>query len=55
MKILYLFTRDKDATAAALAAGQEKEHTVHQLDLRTEKDYEAIVREIEEADRVICW
>ena len=55
MKILYLFTRDKDATAAALEAEQAKEHSVSQLDLRAEKDYEAIVRKIEEADRVICW
>lgn len=55
MKILYIFTREKDATAAALAAGQAKEHTVNQLDLGAEKDYEAIVRKIEEADQVICW
>ena len=55
MKILYLFTRDKDATVTAFAAGQEREHLVIQLDLRTEKDYEAIVQKIEEADRVICW
>lgn len=55
MKILYLFTRDKDKTAATLADGQAKEHTVTQLDLRTEKDYEAVVNKIEGADRVICW
>ena len=55
MKILYLFTRDKDATAEALAAGQAKEHSVLQLDLHAEKDYEAIVRKVEEADRIICW
>ena len=55
MKILYLFTRDKDATSTALADGQGKEHEVSQLDLRTEKDYEAIVKKIEEADRIISW
>ncbi|MEJ2688944.1 MAG: hypothetical protein P8130_03150 [Deltaproteobacteria bacterium] len=55
MKILYLFTRDKDATADALMAGQAEEHSVSQLDLRAETDYEKIVRKIEEADRIICW
>ena len=55
MKILYLFTRDKDATVDALVAGQAEEHTVNELDLRTETDYEAVVRKIEEADRIISW
>lgn len=55
MKILYIFTQNKDATAVALAAAQAEEHSVSQLDLREETDFEAIVRKIEEADRIISW
>jgi len=55
MKILYLFTRDRDATTEALVEGQKEQHQVTVLDLRTEKDFKKIVQKIEKAERIISW
>ena len=55
MKILYLLTRDLDATGAVLRHEHAKEHTVEVIDLTSEKNYDRVVDEIASADRVISW
>ena len=55
MKILYLLTRDLDATGEALRRAHAKEHTVGVIDLLSEKNYDRVVEEIASADRVISW
>ena len=55
MKILYLLTRDLDATGAALRHEHAKEHAVEVIDLLSETDYGRVVDEIAAADRVISW
>ena len=55
MKILYLLTRDLDATGAALRDEHAKEHAVTVIDLTNETDYGLVVDAISSADRVICW
>jgi len=55
MRILYLLTRDLDATGAALRDEHAREHAVVVVDLRSERDYDRIVDEIAAADRVVSW
>ena len=55
MRILYLLTRDLDATGAALRDEHARQHAVAVIDLRSEKDYDRVVDEIAAADRVISW
>jgi hypothetical protein len=55
MKILYLLTRDLDATGEVLRREHAKEHTVTVIDLLSDSDYDRIVDEIASADRVISW
>jgi hypothetical protein len=55
MKILYLLTRDLDATGAALRREHAKEHTVEVVDLLSAGDYDRVVDEIASADLVISW
>ena len=55
MKILYLLTRDLDATGAALRHEHAREYTVEVIDLLNESDYDRVVDEIASADRVISW
>ena len=55
MNILYLLTRDLDATGQALRTEHEKANTVAVLDLRATNDYGRIVEMIAAADRVISW
>lgn len=55
MKILYLLTRDLDASGAELRQEHAKEHTVEVIDLRKERDFDRVVDEIAAADRVVSW
>lgn len=55
MKILYLLTRDLDATASALRSEHAREHEVEVVDLRRVGDYGRVVDAIVAADRVISW
>ena len=55
MKILYLLTRDLDATGAALSREQAKEHAVEVVDLQGESNFDRVVDEIALADLVISW
>jgi hypothetical protein len=55
MTILYLLTRELDATGEALRREHAHAHTVVVLDLAGDPDYGRIVDAIAAADRVICW
>jgi hypothetical protein len=55
VKILYLLTRDLDATGAALREAHATEHAVEVVDLRAETDWDRLVDEVAAADRVVCW
>jgi hypothetical protein len=55
MKVLWLLTTDRDATAAALAAAHALEHDVETIDLRAARDWGRVVDAIAAADRVISW
>lgn len=55
MKILYLLTRDLDATGDALREALAGEHAVEVVDLRGASDWGRVVDAIAAADRVVCW
>lgn len=55
MKVLYLLTRDLDATGLALRAEHERGNAVDTVDARVEQDYGRIVDLVADADRVVCW
>ena len=55
MKILYLLTRDLDATGAVLRHAHAQEYTVEVIDLLNDSNYDRVVDEIASADRVISW
>lgn len=55
MKILYLLKRDPDATERAIMDAHRSGHTVQVVDVRSERDWGAIVGRIFAADKVISW
>jgi hypothetical protein len=55
MRVLYLLTRDLDATGRALRAEHERDNEVETLDLRVERDCGRVVDLVAAADRVVCW
>lgn len=55
MKVLYLLTRDLDATGRSLREEHAREHAVEVIDVRAETDYGRIVDAIAAADRVVSW
>ena len=55
MKMLYLLTRELDATGTVLCHEHAQEHTVEVIDLLSVKDYDRVVDGIALADRVISW
>lgn len=55
MKVLYIIKRDPDATARELIERHGEQADVSIVDLRVDKDYDGIVREVFGNDRVICW
>ena len=55
MDILCLVRKDPDATIRGILDAQQREHQVTVVDLRTEKDYDRIVRLIFSSGSVISW
>jgi hypothetical protein len=55
MKILYVTTKDLDATEQKIVDGQKKSNEASTFDLRTEKDYDRLVDLVEGSDKVISW
>lgn len=55
MKILHLIKSDISPTEQAILDAQRAGHETEVLDLRTERDYAAIVSRIFAADKVISW
>jgi hypothetical protein len=55
VKILYLLTRELDATGASLREAHAVEHAVEVIDLRVECEWGGVVAAIAAADRVVCW
>ena len=55
MDILCLMRKDPDATIRGIVDVQKQEHAVTVVDLRTEKDYDRIVRLVASSASVISW
>ncbi len=55
MKILFLTKRDLEGTGEVFLNTLGKEHDVKILDIREEKDYQRIIEEIEDAEKIISW
>lgn len=55
MRVLWLLTRELDATGAAIRAEQARVAAVETIDLRVERDDARIVAAIEAADRLVSW
>ena len=55
MHVLYLLTRDLDATGAALRDAHARDHAVEVVDLRGDIEDARVVELVDAADRVICW
>ncbi len=55
MRVLFIFKQDLTETGEAFRRVLSKESDLFTIDLREEKDYDKIVREIEQSDRVISW
>lgn len=54
-RVLWLLTRELDATGAAIRAEQARVAAVETIDLRVERDDARIVAAIEAADRLVSW
>ncbi len=55
MKILYLLKSNPDESTKKIMDTQSEGNEVVIIDVRTEKDYERIVDEIVNSDKVISW
>ena len=55
MKILYLLRQDPDETTQKIMDIQARDNEVVKIDIRSEKDYDRVVEEIVNSDRVISW
>ncbi len=55
MKILFFIKRDLEGTGEVFFNTLGKEHDVKILDVRQEKDYQRIVEEIEDTEKIISW
>jgi len=55
MKILYLIKEQPDETTKKIMQLQAEGNEVLTIDLRSEKDYDRIVEEIVNSDKVITW
>ena len=55
MKILYLLKKELDVTLQSIVEEHKKEHEVHIVDIRSEKDYAHIMELIVGCDKVISW
>ncbi|HEY5998362.1 MAG TPA: hypothetical protein VI078_03565 [bacterium] len=55
MKILHLIKKDLSPTERAIVDAHRAAHDTTVIDLRTDRDYAAIVTRIFAADRVISW
>ena len=54
-RVLWLLTRELDATGAAIRAEQARVAVVETIDLRVERDDARVVAAIEAADRLVSW
>ena len=55
MKVLYLMKQEQDETARTLMDAQSADHEVSVIDLRSERDFRAIIEAIRQSDAVISW
>ncbi len=55
MDILYLVKQDPDETLRKILDVQMKEHRITVVDLRTQRDYGAIIDLIAANDRIVAW
>ncbi len=55
MKIVYLIKQDVEKTTHTILEENRKDHDVTVIDLREDRDYEAIVSQIASCDLVLTW
>ena len=55
MKILYVVSKDLDATEQKVVDEQSKSNEATVFDVRTDKDYGRLVDLVESTDKVISW
>lgn len=55
MHILFLLTRNADATLETIIEENRRQHLVTVLNLNSERDYKAIIALIDSCDQVISW
>lgn len=55
MKLLYIVKQGVDSTLKEIAETQKKEHEVEIIELNDNSDYDSIVDQIADCDRVISW
>ncbi len=55
MKILYILREEPDETVRRIIQIQSEGNQTKTVNLATDRDYEAILTDIEDADRVIAW
>ncbi len=55
MRIVFLLRQDPDETTKKIMDIQARDNEVVKIDIRAEKDYDRVVEEIVNSDRVISW
>ncbi len=55
MKVLYILKQDPNATAQIFMDEQKKIADVTVIDLRTNKNYDEIISQVEANDKIITW
>ena len=55
MKILYIVKNELDKTAEAMLEQHRKDADVTIIEMTADKDYDNIVTQVFDNDKVICW